>query len=338
VGITAFVLPFPADSHVQAQMTSSAITQPAHVEPYEETEILAKASGFVSRLHVDIGDRIEKDDLLAELWIPEMDQERLVRVASVDEAAAAVQQMEAAIGAARSRAEAVSARLLEVQASVAQYEADVDLRQSEFDRVAELVFKQALNQKLLDEKQYQLRSAQSALAGARAAVTSAQANFQVEQAGVAQAQANLAHAQARQALAEANLRKTDVLMSYAQIRAPFSGLITKRSIDTGDFVASAVSNRSEPLFTLVRVDRLRIIADIPESQAPRILVGQAAQLNVDALQGIAFHGLLKRTTGVLDPRTRTLRVEAELDPPASELKPGMYGSLMISLASSPAVE
>ena len=319
---------------LQAQTSAPTITQPAHVEPYEQTEILAKASGFVSRVHVDIGDRVQKDDLLAELWIPEMDQERLVRLASVDEAAAAVRQMEAAIGAARSRAEAASARLQEVQASVSQYEADVDFRQSEFDRVAELVTRQALNQKLMDEKQYQLRSAQSALAAASAAVASAQASLQVEQAGIEQAQANLAHAQARRALAEANLKKTDVLISYAQIRAPFSGLITQRSIDTGDFVASAVGNQSEPLFTLVMVDRLRIIVDIPESQAPRIRVGQAAQLNVDALKGIAFHGVIKRTTGVLDPRTRTLRVEAELDPPASELKPGMYGSLTITFAST----
>src|SRR3990172_6259899 len=74
----------------------AAITQPAQVQPYEQTEILAKASGFVSRVHVDIGDTVEKDQLLAELLIPEMDEERRIRVASVDEAAAAVLQIKAA--------------------------------------------------------------------------------------------------------------------------------------------------------------------------------------------------------------------------------------------------
>ncbi|MEX2317406.1 MAG: efflux RND transporter periplasmic adaptor subunit [Pirellulales bacterium] len=314
----------------------AAVTQPAQVQPYEQTDILAKASGFVSRVHVDIGDKVEKDELLAELWIPEMQEERLIRVASVEEAAAAMQQMKAAIVAAESLVEAASAKLGEAQASLAQYESDVDFRRSEYNRIAQLVSKETLNQALLDEKKNQLRSAESALAAARAAVVSAAANVQVEKARVQLAQASFAHAEVQRKLAEADLKKTDVLMSYSKLRAPFAGLITHRNVDTGAFVASAVGNHSEPLFTLYRVDRLRIVADIPESQAPRIQLGQQAVLVVDALKGKAFTGIVKRTAGVLDPRTRTLRVEAELSEPTSELRPGMFGSLTITLTPPPA--
>jgi HlyD family secretion protein len=319
-----------------ASKPPAAITQPAQVEPYEQTEILAKASGFVSRVHVDIGDKVEKDQFLADLWIPEMDEERLIRVASVDEASAAVLQMKAAIVAAESLVEAASAKLAEAQASVAQYESDVDFRRGEYNRIAQLVSKEALNQALLDEKQNQLRSAESALAGAKAAVASAEANVHVEKARVQLAQANFSHAGAQRKLAEADLKKTEVLMSYAQLRSPFAGLITHRSVDTGAFVASAVGNRSEPLFTLYRVDRLRIVVDIPESQAARIRLGQKATLVVDALKTKSFRGTVKRTAGVLDARTRTLRVEAELDSPADELRPGMFGSLTIELTPSQA--
>ncbi len=314
----------------------AAITQPAQIQPYEQTEILAKASGFVSRVHVDIGDKVEKDQMLAVLWIPEMDEERLIRVASVDEAAAAVLQMTAAVEAAESLVEAASAKLGEAQASVAHYESDVDFRRGEYDRIAQLVSREALNQALLDEKQNQLRSAEAALAAARAAVASAEANVQVEQARVQLAHANLAHAEAQRKLAEADLKKTDVLMSYAQLRAPFAGLITHRSVDTGAFVASAVGHGSAPLFTLSRVDRLRIVVDIPESQAPLIRLGQTATLVVDALKGQSFRGAVQRTAGVLDPRTRTLRVEAELDAPTDQLRPGMFGSLTIDLTPSEA--
>lgn len=312
----------------------AAISQPAQVQPYEQTEILAKASGFVSRVHVDIGDKVEKNQMLAELWIPEMDEERLIRVASVDEAAAVELQMKAAIVAAESLVEAASAKLGEAQAIVAQYESDVDFRRGEYNRIAQLVSKEALNQALLDEKQNQLRSAESALAAAKAAVASAAANMHVEKARVQLAQANLAHAEAQRKLAEADLKKTDVLMSYAQLRAPFAGLITHRSVDTGDFVASAVGNRSEPLFVLYRVDRLRIVVDIPESQAPLIRIGQRATLVVDALKNKSFRGAVQRTAGVLDLRTRTLRVEAELDSPTDELRTGMFGSLTIELTPS----
>ena len=323
------------DQGAQAQSPTGtarpSTSQPAHLLPYEQTETLAKASGFVSRVHVDIGDRVEKDQLLAELWIPEMDQERLVNVASVDEAAAAVLQMKAAIVAAKSLVEAASARVREAQSSVARYEADADFRRAEHDRIAHLVSQKSLNQGLLDEKLNQLRSAEATLAAAHAAVTSAEANVHVEQSRVEQSEANLAHAEARLKLAEANLKKTDILMSYAQVRAPFTGVITHRNVDTGDFVASAAANHPEPIFTLCTVDRLRIVADIPESQAPQIHIGQRAEFVCDVMKDSPFLATVKRTAGVLDPRTRTLRVEAELDKPSDELRPGMYGSLTVTL-------
>jgi multidrug resistance efflux pump len=287
------------------------------VLPYEEAKILAKASGFVSRVHVDIGDRVEKDQILAELWIPEMEQERLVALATVDEAAAVVKQMEAAVVAAK-------AKLTEEQASVARYQADVDFRRGEHDRIAQLVSRKSLNEGLLDEKLNQLRSAESALAAAQAAVASAEANIQVESA-------NLSHAQARQRLAEANLKKTEVLMSYAEIRAPFAGLVTHRNVDTGDFVASAAGNHPEPILTLCTVDRLRIVVDIPESLSAQIQVGQRAEFVCNATGDSPFQGTVKRTAGVLDPRTRTLRIEAELDSPNESIRPGMYGSLTVTL-------
>lgn len=54
---------------------SRVIAQPAHIDAYERADIFAKASGFVSKVLVDIGDQVEQDQILAELWIPEMEQE-----------------------------------------------------------------------------------------------------------------------------------------------------------------------------------------------------------------------------------------------------------------------
>jgi len=66
-------------------------TQPAHVEPFERTEMFAKASGFVASVNVDIGDVVKKDQVFAELWIPEMEQELHRKAALLDEAQASVQ-------------------------------------------------------------------------------------------------------------------------------------------------------------------------------------------------------------------------------------------------------
>ncbi|MEX0726427.1 MAG: efflux RND transporter periplasmic adaptor subunit, partial [Planctomycetaceae bacterium] len=306
-------------------------TQPVQVESYESTAVFAKASGFLKNVEFDIGDRVEKDQILAELWIPEMDQELAQKAAAVEQARAAVEQAQAKLETAGALVTATEAQLEESQASIAQHEAELVFRRAEHDRIAELVKSSSVNEAIQDEKFKHLQSAEAALTTAQAHVRTAEARVQVEQARQREAKADLSHSQALWEVAHANLEQTRVLMKYAQIRAPYDGLITRRWIDSGDFVASAATSKTEPLFTVDRVDRLRLICDIPESESALIQVGQPTSLKVDALKNRMFAGRIKRTTGVLDPQTRTLRVEAELDEPNESLRPGMYGMITVTL-------
>ncbi|HLQ44077.1 MAG TPA: efflux RND transporter periplasmic adaptor subunit, partial [Planctomycetaceae bacterium] len=161
---------------------------------------------------------------------------------------------------------------------------------------------------------------------------SAEANIKVERARQTQAEADRTHAVAQLKVAEASLRQTEILIDYATIKAPYAGVITRRWANTGDFVRSAADGQSEPLFTLVKVDPLRIVTDIPENDSSLIHDEQPATLTIDALKGRPFAGRVRRSAGVLDPKTRTLRVEVELDKPDPQLRPGMYGALTITLA------
>lgn len=320
----------PAVEHLQR-----STTQPAHVEPYERTDIYAKAGGYVSHVHVDIGDRVKKGQVLAQLWIPEMDQERLQKVSLVDESRAAVEQAKASIAAAAAGVGAAQAKRDVARAAIAMHEAEVALRSAEHQRISELVATQSMNEAILDEKVHKLRSAESALDGARASVQSAEANVRVAQTRQLQAEADLARAEAQLKVAEANLKQTEVLMEYAKIVAPYDGLITRRLVDSGEFVQSAASSMTEPLFTVDRDERLRIIFDIPESQSSQVHVDQPLSLVVDALKGRAYECRVTRTAGVLDPRTRTLRVEGEINSGRTGLRPGMYGMITVTLADQP---
>jgi len=309
--------------------------QPAHVEPYELTDVFAKASGFVAVLHVDIGDRVKKDQVLAELRIPEMDQERLHKAAIVDEARAAIGQAQANLVAAQAVVLSAEANLEEASSKIAQYDAEVNFRRSEHSRFAQLAERGSVQQALVEEKLNWLRAAESALASTRAGVNSAKANLEVEKARVAQSEAGLKHSEARLRVAQADLHKTEILIDYAKILAPYDGLVSRRWVDTGDFVASAADSKSEPLLTVVRTDVLRIVSDIPESESSLIREGQRVTFVVDALKGREFTGSITRTAGVLDPKSRTLRVQVEYNSPETILRPGMFGMMTATLADRP---
>lgn len=143
----------PSVAAAQAVRTTR---QPAHIEAYEETTIYAKAAGFVSKVQVDLGSRVKRGDVLAELWIPEMEQDHARKQALVEEAAAAVGQADAAIIAAEAALSAAAAEVEESRAQIERYQAELKFRNSEHARFTELVASRAVEQALLDEKLKQL--------------------------------------------------------------------------------------------------------------------------------------------------------------------------------------
>lgn len=311
---------------------SSRLVQPAQVEPYERASIVAKASGFVKAVHVDIGDIVEKGDLLAELSIPEMQKERLQKEALVEQAGAEIRQAEAAVTSASAKIAAAKSQSAAAKAQLQRYSADIDFARSEFDRITTLVNSRTINASMKDEKLQKLRSAEAAMSAAQADVSSADSLILVAEANLKQKQADVAYAQSQRKVAEASLAHTNTLMEYASIRAPFDGKISHRGIDTGDFVMSAASAKGEALFTLNRADRLRIVFDVPESAAALIELGQRVELKLDSLKNQIFVGNVKRTAGQLDKRTRTLRVEAEVEDKEQRLSPGMYGMVTTTVS------
>src|SRR5262249_32126870 len=100
-------------------------------------------------------------------------------------------------------------------------------------------------------------------------------------------------------------------------------------------IQSAATGKPDPLFTVARVDRLRIITDIREGDAGWLKVGQPAGFEADAARGQQFAGKVTRFADALDPATRTMRTEVELDAPVAGLRPGMFGSVTITLVDAP---
>ena len=89
------------------------IAQPGAIQPYEQTAIHSKVSGFVQKWHVDIGHKVKKGDLLIELLVPELAEEHLQKVAQVDKAKAVVQQSTKLVTVAESNSQAAKDAVVE---------------------------------------------------------------------------------------------------------------------------------------------------------------------------------------------------------------------------------
>jgi RND family efflux transporter MFP subunit len=124
---------------------------------------------------------------------------------------------------------------------------------------------------------------------------------------------------------KAQIARLERAQSYERVVAPFDGVITQRNIDIGSLVtADATSGTS--MFAIARDKVLRMVVFVPQDAALRLKPGMAATLDVPDLPGRSFKGKVARTANALDPNTRTLRVEADIENPDRTLSPGLYGT------------
>lgn len=160
----------------------------------------------------------------------------------------------------------------------------LDIYRLERERMSKLVADKAITQKALDEAQQTLRAAEAAQREVAAQIVSAQAVVEEKTAAIAKARADRDSAVARSQVAAADRQRTETLLQYATIRAPFDGVIAQRNVDTGHFV-TAGNSTGRPLLVVVRTDLLRVFVDIPETDAPTVETGSEAKLRVPAAPG-----------------------------------------------------
>ena len=123
-------------------------------------------------------------------------------------------------------------------------------------------------------------------------------------------------------------------MQYAQIRAPYAGIVTERNVNRGDFVQPASAMTGKPLLTVAHADTVRIFVDVPEMDSPWVEAGRKGYVNVQALPERPMEGKVTRTSWVLNAN-RTLHTELDIPNPGGDLRPGMYATAHIVLQESP---
>ncbi len=264
----------------------------AEFRPYQDIDIYSKVAGFVKRISVDYGSRVEKGQVLAVLEVPEL----------VDE-------------------------LERSTASTAQAEAELTASQRELDR-AESVHKVA---HLEYTRLAGVMDTRPGLV-AQQDVDSAMGKDMEAEAKVAADKAATVATQQQLQVARANERKVNTLLAYTQITAPYSGVITKRYADTGAMIQQGISSHTQvmPLVRLAQSDVLRLVIPVPESDVPLVKIGEPVQVTVTALNR-TYKGRVSRFSDQVDLDTRTMHTEVDVDNPNLTLVPGMYATARLPL-------
>lgn len=145
------------------------------------------------------------------------------------------------------------------------------------------------------------------------------------------ANSSLKAAQANVAAAQASLKRLTELQGFQKIVAPFDGVITARNYDAGALIATTNTGAGRELFRIAETDRLRVFLNVPQTYATEVKAGQDADLLVRNYPGVPFTGKVARSTGVIDPATRTMRVEVDIPNAEHKLFPGMWGQLRFKI-------
>jgi membrane fusion protein (multidrug efflux system) len=137
----------------------------------------------------------------------------------------------------------------------------------------------------------------------------------------------LALARSRYAAAEAKVGVAERALRDASVRAPFAGFVARRQVSRGEFVQVG-----QALFELVALDPIEVEFSLAERDSARVAPDQGVELTVEPYPGESFRGVVTVISPTIDPKTRTLRVEAQVANPDQKLRPGLFARVDLGVA------
>jgi RND family efflux transporter MFP subunit len=253
----------------------SVDTEPATVEASKRVAIYARLGGFVREIRVDLGDRVEKGQVLVELLIPDLEAELKEKTVQVEQAKAELEHAKLALIAVEAELRGPVAKPTDLTALKARVEV------------------------------------------AKATVNVARTHCEVVKA---------------QAL------RTQILLGYGVLRAPFAGVISEKNVEAGALVLPATNPVAKPLFVVDSTNPIRVTVEVPELYAARVGRNTKAIVELDGLPRQKFQGQVTRISGVISPAHRTMLTQIDLLNPSGKLLPGMCGHVSLILDELPSFD
>jgi RND family efflux transporter MFP subunit len=275
---------------------TSTLEIASEFQPFQEISVYAKVSGYIRKLHVDWGSHVKQGQLLAELEIPELEQQ--------------VQQDQASVQRAQHD-------LTRAKEEVSRAESAYAVAHVTYQRLADV---QKTQPNLVAQQE----------------VDVVQGKDLESSAGVSAAKASLAGAEQAVVAAKAALAKDQAMYAYARITAPFDGVVTEMSAYTGALLPAGTSagKSDQALCRLSQNNMLRLVIPLPERAVPDVHLGESVAVQVSSLSK-TFAGKIVRFSDQIDKETRTMHTEVDVPNSRYELVPGMYAAVRIPLHTVP---
>ena len=292
VKVDAAPAPVVAVVDVARHDLSNTLEIASEFEPYQEIDVYAKVSGYIQKLYVDWGTHVKEGQPMADLEIPELEQQ-----------------------------------LQADQAAVHRSESDLERANEELNR-ANSSYKVA---HLTYTRLQGVQKTQPGLISQEDIDVSEGKDLEGS-AGVSSAKDALAGAEQALAGAKATLDKDKALFAYSHIAAPFDGVVTRLYEYKGALLPGGTSSNigNQALCRLSQNNLLRLVIPVPERAVPDLRLGEVIDVKVSAT-GKTFSGKVVRFSDQIDMQTRTMHTEVQVPNPNYELVPGMYASAEIPL-------
>src|SRR6185437_14632228 len=282
----------------QRRPIANSLVLSGEFRPFQEVDVHAKIAGYIRKIYVDVGDRIKAGQTLAVLEVPEL-----------------------------------SAQLEGAEASVRRAKDAIRRAQGDLNREESLHGATHLDyRRLMDAgKARPGLIAQQELDDAEAKDKEGEAEISADEAALSEARNQLDVAMAGQ-------KQFSAMSDYARIVAPFSGVVTKRYVDTGALVQAGTNSNTQalPVVSVAQTDLFRLTLPVPESAVPSVRLGSTVTVRVPALNR-NFDGKVSRYADAVAQDTRTMHTEVDVPNKNGNIVEGMYAEVDLTLSQKNSV-
>ena len=311
---------------VQARTVERTVDATGSLLAWQEVVLNTSVPGTVARLLVDLGDRVEAGQVVAELDRREFELAVEQTEAGAQAAADTLRRTRAQVQAAQAQLQQIRDSHRALEANLARARAALAEAQANSERTRALVKGALVAQRELDVAHTQHEAARALHETAQVELVQYPDRVRVAEAQLASEQSavRVAEAELRRREAEAGLARKK--LADATLRVPIDGAVARRHVNSGEFL-----NANTAVFTIVQSDPLKWNGTVAEHAALQVRPGQVVRLRADTVPGRSFDGQVTRVSPAVDVTSRTALLEARVPNREGLLKPGLFARGVIAL-------